>query len=150
MKPLFPFLTLAIVSSALALQAAPDYAGLNQAVTNYFASLDKIAKKLPTVDTAPGTAELVNEWALANEIFADAGEQFAAKNPEVIKLPEPPPEFAAAFGRLSRLKTDYAPLPAGVGALIKRFHDDPDVANAYQRFLISLARVQRAGSLPKK
>ena len=147
---LLPLLSRPLLLLLLPLLAAPDYSGLNQAVTNYFTALDIIARKLPTADTAARAAELIDEWSLANEIFAHAGEQFVTKNPELLDLPARPPGFIAAFGRLSRLKLDYPTLPAGVSELIKRFHDDPEVARAFARFQKSLVRVQLAGSPPKK
>jgi len=150
-KPFVRLLTLAVAVALLALPvcAAPDYTGINQAVTNYFAALDAIAKKLPTVDTAVGTADLINGWALANEIFAHAAENFAENNPELRNQPQPPPEFKAAFERLNRLKTDYPSLPAKVGALGERFKDDVEVLKAVERFQKSLIRLHISGSLQK-
>jgi hypothetical protein len=150
MKAFLACLVSVVVFRAVPVSAAPDYASLNQAVTNYFAALDGVAKQFSTVDTAAGTAELIGAWALANEIFSNAGERFAADNPELFTQAQPPPEFAAAYGRLSRLKTDYAALPANVGALVARFQDDPGVAKAFERFKKSLIRVQHAGALRKK
>jgi len=147
-----PILSSAVVilSAVSPLIAAPDYAALNQVVSNYFAALDVLMKQVPTVDTASGTADVINAWSLANEIFANAGERFTEENPDVLTQTQPPSEFAAAFSRLSRLKTDYAPLPAKVGVLVHRFHDDPDVSTAFERFQKSLVRVQHAGEPKKK
>ena len=68
MKLLVRLLALALAFCTLPILAAPDYTGMNQAVTNYFSALDAINKKLPSVDTAEGTAESIDLWALANEV----------------------------------------------------------------------------------
>lgn len=145
MKLFLPSLTLSIVAVSVSLYAAPDFSALDGAVTDFFKAMDVIAKKLPTVDDAAGTAEVVNAWAQANENFAEVGERFAAENPDLIKQKTPPPEFVAAVGRLSRLKTDYAAVPNGVSALMKRFQTDPQVAEAMKRFQKSIQRVVQLG-----
>jgi len=149
MKAFVSLLALVVAFQALPVSAEPDYTGLNQAVTNYFAALDVIVKKLPSVDSAAGTAEMINAWALANEIFATAAEDFAAKNPELRSQPQPPKELADAFGRLNRLKTDYPSLPKGLGALGERFKDHVEVLTALERFQKSLIRLHVSGSLQK-
>jgi len=149
MKSFVPLLAAAIALHATPLCAAPDYTGFNQAVTNYFSALDGVAKKVPSVKDAAGTADLINAWSLANEIFAAAAEKFAKDNPEIQGLSQPPPEFAAAFGRLNRLNTDYPTLPKTVGALVEQFKDDPGVFQAFTRFQKSLVRLHISGSLQK-
>jgi hypothetical protein len=145
----FLALTLALVGFAFPLQAGPDFSELNKAVDDLFATMDVLAKKVPTVETAEGTAEVLNMWATANEKFAATGKRFADANAEILKQPTPPAEFLAAYGRLSRLKTDYASVPTGVTALLGRFHDDPAVIEALQHFQKSLAMVQKANSPPE-
>ncbi|HEY3901130.1 MAG TPA: hypothetical protein VGM54_21135 [Chthoniobacter sp.] len=149
MKPLVRLLALAFVCYALPISAAPNYTGMNQAVTNYFAALDVIDKKLPSVDNAAGTAEMINAWALANEIFADATDQFAAQNPQIRGLPKPPEEFAKIIGRLNKLNTDYPKLASSIGKLGQQFKDDPEVLKALLRFQKSLIRLHISGELQK-
>lgn len=140
MKFFLPVLTVSLVAVGASLQAAPDFSPLNEGVDQFFKAMDEIVKRLPGVDDAAGTAGLVNRWAEANENFAAVGEKFEAANPGVIN--QNPPELAAALGRLQRMKTDYAAVPAGVGPLMKRFQSEPQVLEAIQRFKKSIDRVQ--------
>jgi hypothetical protein len=149
MKPFIRLLALAIAFCALPILAAPDYTGLKQAVTNYFVSLDAIDKKLPSIKSAEGTAEVINSWALANEIFADATDQFAAQNPEIRGLSKPPAEFVAVIGELNKLNTNHPKLANYVGKLGQQFKDDPDVQRALLRFQKSLIRLHISGELQK-
>jgi hypothetical protein len=118
-------------------------------VSNYFSSLDAIDKKLPSVTTAEGTAETINSWALANEIFADATDQFAAQNPEIRGRPKPPEEFVAIISKLNKLNTAYPKLASSIGKLGQQFKDDPDVQRALLRFQKSLVRLHISGELQK-
>jgi hypothetical protein len=149
MKLFVRLLALAIAFSTLPIFAAPDYAGLKQAVTNYFAALDAIDKKLPSVDNAGGTAEMISAWALANEIFADATDQFAAQNPEIRGQAKPPAEFVAVISQLDKLNTAHPKLAGSVGKLGQQFKDDADVQRALLRFQKSLIRLHISGELQK-
>jgi hypothetical protein len=151
MKKFTPSLLIAAAFlGAVPLSAAPDFTNFNQAVTNYFAALDALAKKVPTVNTAEGTVAAVNEWALANEIFADATDKFVAENPEIRAQAEPPKEFAEVFGRLKRVNTDYPNLPVAIGKLGTQFRDDAGVLQAFLRFRQSLVRLHMSGKLGRK
>jgi hypothetical protein len=149
MKLFVRLLAIAIACCTLPILAAPDYAGLKQAVTNYFASLDAINKKLPSVNSAEGTTDTINAWALANEIFADATEKFAAQNPEIRGQAKPPAEFVAVISQLDKLNTTYPKLAASVGKLGQQFQDDPEVKRALLRFQKSLIRLHISGELQK-
>ena len=149
MKLFVRLLALALAFCTLPIVAAPDYTGMNQAVTNYFAALDAINKKLPSVNSAEGTADAINSWALANEVFADATNQFAAENPEIRGLPKPPEEFAKIIDRLNKINSDYAKLANSLGKLGLQFRDDPELQRALLRFQKSLIRLHISGELQK-
>jgi hypothetical protein len=139
-----------VLGSASFAAAELDVTELKQAADSFFHALDTIAKELPAVSTATGTARVIQAWTKANEDLAAVFGRFGAQHPEVYSTPNPPAEFANVWQRLSRLKTDYATVPAGVGALMKQFGDDPAVKASVTRFQESLVRVQSAGRPSKK
>jgi hypothetical protein len=132
--------------------AAPelDVTELKQASTNFFRALDDIMKDLPAVSTATGTVRIIKAWTSANVAFGDALERFVAQHPEVYNQPQPPAEFVGVMQRLSRLKTDYANLSKGLGALVKQFGEDAEVKAALAKFQQSLMRFGKAGAPPRK
>jgi len=118
---------------------------MNQALTNYCASFDAIAKMLPSITNATGTVQVVNAWSAANETIGAADQRFIAKYPEVLRLTALPAEIAASYGRLTQLKIDYAAVPAGVRRLTNQFKDSPEVQEAITRFRKSLDIVGKVG-----
>jgi hypothetical protein len=150
MKRIIAFASLLLLFTYGTSLANSDYSELNDSFTKFFASLDVIVKELPSVNSAAGTVKIIDSWSLANESLCTAGEQFVAKHPEIYSQPQPPPEFIETFGRLKRLKTDYAAIPEGVGKLGNQFSVDPEVQNAMKRFKKSLDRLSGIGRPPQK
>jgi len=150
MKRIIALASLLLLLADGAALANPDYSEMHQAFTNYFVSLDAILNTLPSINSATGTVQVIDAWSKANEKLSVAGEHFAANYPEVYRLPTPPPEFVATFGKVMRVKTDYAAVPAGVGKLVNEFGSVPEVQESLKRFRKSLDKVALLGSPPKK
>ena len=125
--------------------AGSDAAELDKAVTNFFTVMDKLIVEVPPAKDAAGTVKVLDSWTSANNGVADAGEALVSKHPEFKS--NPPPWLVPYFTRCTTLSTNYMPVSAGIGTLIKEFHKDPGVAASVTRYQRSLMRLDELTKL---
>jgi hypothetical protein len=123
----------------------PNYAPVKEALRNYGSVMDKLATTVPTIDDSPSIANALNLFSQANEELSASLRDLLAKNPEIAKLKEPPPELAIMWNNLGQLHARYDATAHDLAIKARDHASDPQVREAMTRFANSAAGVAAIG-----
>ena len=122
-------LAVAILVSVTPLWAT-DFTELHRALTTYLAALDNFVNAVPEAQTPESAAKAINSLADANTKIANFIARFPKEHPEVVKLGNNPPEFAAIFATMEQAKPKIVSIALAANVMRQRFGSDPQFAVA--------------------